>query len=80
MVKSKYLTNPTDWDERIRVMEANLSDGFYNFLYFNIVVNMIDAQDNADYDRELILKKMLVAFSRGAFKSLEKLIKELKEI
>lgn len=80
MVKSKYLTHPYDWDERIRVMEANLVDGYYNFLYFNIVINLIDAKDNADYDREKILGSMLNAFNHGALATVTKLIKELKEI
>lgn len=65
MVKSNYLTHPQTWDERIRVMRSNYDNNFYDFLYFNISLNLIDARDNADYDREKILSDMLTAFKRG---------------
>ena len=66
MVKSNYLTHPQTWDERIRVMRSNYDNGFYDFLYFNIVINMLDARDNADYDKEQVLKRMLSAFKKGS--------------
>ena len=80
MVSSKYLSNPMDWDERIRVMEENLKDNYFNFLYFNIIVNMFDARDNADYDKEKILLNMLAAFNRGSFAGVGSLIGQLKEL
>ena len=80
MVTSKYLTVQQDWDERIRVMEKNLRDEHYDFLYFNIVLNLVDAQDNADYDREKVLKKALAAFKRNAFEMVGTYINKLKGI
>ena len=78
MVRSKYLTSEQDWNERIRVLESDLVNDHYDFLYFKIVLNMIDAGDNADYDREKIFKQMLTAYNRGAFNSIANLIKKLK--
>ena len=78
MITSKYLKNQQDWDERIRVMENNLRDGYLDFLYFNISINMIDAGDNADYDRELILKKMMMAFKKNDFRGIQNQIDRLK--
>lgn len=80
MVKSNYLTHPMEWEERIRVMEENLNNGFYDFLYFNISLNIIDAQDNADYDREMILGRMLACYKRGAINSIQGYINKLREM
>lgn len=80
MVNSKYLTHPMDWDERIRVLEDNLSNCYYDFVYFNISLNLIDAIDNADYDKEQVLRKMLDAYKRRAFKSIQTQINKLKEL
>lgn len=65
MVKSNYTTIPQEWDERLRVMESNYVNNYRDYLYFNIVLNMLDARDNADYDKEQVLKKMLAAYKRG---------------
>ena len=80
MVKSKYLTNQLDWDERIRAMEEDLSNKHYNFLYFKIALNLNDARDSADYDKEQVLIKMLTAFKKGAYKSVYTLIGVLKSL
>ena len=80
MVNSKYLTHPVDWEERILTMESNLQNGYFDFLYFEIALNMIDARDNADYDKEYVLKKMLAAYKRNAFNTIQSLIDKLKEM
>lgn len=80
MVKSKYLTVQLDWDERIRCMESDLENGFFDFLYFKIAVNMIDARDNADYDRETLLVKMMESFKENDFEHIHNLIQRLKNI
>ena len=80
MVKSKYTTNPQDWEERIRVMEDNLENCYYDYLYFGIVLNLFDAQDNADYDKEKVLVAMLSCYKRGNIGALKKKLNELKEL
>ena len=80
MVTSKFLTNQMDWPDRIAVMQSNLDDECYSYLYFNIVLNMLDAKDNADYDKENILESMLIAFKRGAMGSVQNHIYKLKEL
>ena len=72
MVTSKYLTNPQDWEERVRVMEGNLLNCYYDYLYFGIVLNLFDAQDNADYDKEKVLLSMLACYNRGNIGALKK--------
>lgn len=78
MIQSKYLTTQLDWDERIRIMEGNLNGCYYDYLYFNIVLNMIDSRDNADYDKEKLFIHMLSAYKHGAFETVRKSIDELK--
>ena len=58
---SKYLTHQMDWAERVRVMKDDLFHREFDYLYFKICLNLNDARDNADYDRENILKKLLEA-------------------
>ena len=78
MVKSNYTTNPQEWEERLRVMESNYVNHYYDYLNFNIVLNMLDARDNADYDKEQVLKTMLGAYKRGA--DVYPFIKELQSL
>ena len=80
MVTSKYLTNPQDWEERVRVMEDNLLNCYYDYLYFGIVLNLFDAQDNADYDKEKVLLSMLACYNRGNIGALKKKLNELKDL
>ena len=80
MVTSKYLTNPQDWEERVRVMEDNLLNCYYDYLYFGIVLNLFDAQDNADYDKEKVLLSMLSYYNRGNIGALKKKLNELKDL
>ncbi len=77
-MKSKYLTHEIDWNERIRVMEENLNDGYYDYLYFGISLNMLDARDNADYDREQIMQRMLNAYKKKNENTMRKCLAELK--
>ena len=50
-----------DWDERAENMRKDLHDEEYDYLYFKIALNLNDAIDNADYERERILKDLLDA-------------------
>ena len=80
MVKSKYLTIQQNWDERVSVMESNLQNGYYDYLYFNIALNLIDARDNADYDKEKVLGAMMCAFQNNEFGRIEILIERLRNL
>lgn len=79
-MKSKYLSHPLEWYERIRVMEENLNNGYYSFLYFNISLNLIDARDSADYDKEKLLKSMLDAYKRGNERAMKMYIGQMKSM
>lgn len=80
MIKSKYLTNPQTWEERIAVMESNLQNGYYDYLYFNIVLNLNDARDNADYDKEKMFKRILEAFKANDFMAVGNFIGRMKAL
>lgn len=78
MVVSKYLTIQQEWFDRINAMQCDLSNGDYDWLYFKIVLNLNDARDNADFDREQIFKSMLAAYKRKAWKQVDIFLNKLR--
>lgn len=67
----------TSWGERADRMQKDIECGAWNYLFFKIWINRLDAGRDFDADREAVLKEMIACFNNDR-ELLPELIEELR--
>lgn len=79
-MKSELLKNPRPWDERVRAMWEDLHCRYYDWLYFKVIINRMDASYNGDYEHYHLLREMEKKMKSGNIKALYGLLEKLEAL
>ena len=79
-MKSEITRNARPWDERCNAMREDLESGAFDWLFFKIIINRMDASKGNDYERTDVLKKMEKAIRAGDVKAVRFLLEDLEAL
>ena len=81
MSKVKSMLTPLVplWDERIRKMREDYEAKCWDYLFFKIWMNIIDAAENMDYAREELLHELHIAYLYDR-ESIESVLERLERL
>ena len=77
-MKSEITKASRPWDERCLAMREDLESGAYDWLFFKILVNRLDASKACDYERLNILKTMEQEIRKGNIEPIHPLLESLE--
>ena len=79
-MKSDITKKSMAWAERCQKMREDLEAGAYDWLFFKVIINRLDASRMHDYERYTILDQMETAIWNGYLDILQPLLEELEAL